>query len=124
MTSHLPVISQSVALEVSRDLKVAYESWMQDWPIEVADPARLEEFVVRCEAEERGSHRTAILAVVIASLDEACAKEKPPAALLSRISALLKRRSADVDSLVRYWCATSAKSSSEMFHVSSWLRTQ
>lgn len=24
---------------------IAYDSWMQDWPIEVSDPARLDEFV-------------------------------------------------------------------------------
>ena len=73
MASALPLIPSNIAADVARDLSVAHESWMQDWPLEVASPSRLEEFVSRCEVEGREEHRTAILALILASLDEAFA---------------------------------------------------
>ncbi|MGW4094435.1 hypothetical protein [Nocardia sp. NPDC004750] len=33
------------ASRVAQLANIAHQSWMQDWPIEVSDPARLEEFV-------------------------------------------------------------------------------
>ena len=50
---------------------VQYAAWMQDWPIEVADPRRVEEFLHVYESEALNSEeKRALMMLVLCSFDE------------------------------------------------------
>ncbi|RLB49193.1 MAG: hypothetical protein DRJ42_21565 [Deltaproteobacteria bacterium] len=49
---------------------MADEPWMQDWPLLVADPARVEEFIELYEASTEDEERFALMELVLCSLDE------------------------------------------------------
>lgn len=50
---------------------VAGDEWMQDWPLEVADPSRLDEFIDLLKGAESDDDRFALMELVLYSLDEA-----------------------------------------------------
>lgn len=120
MSADLPSFSQRVAKSVARELGVAHEQWMQDWPIEVADADRIEEFFAHLETETRPDHQRAIVTLVIASLDESfCSGTAPGQQLLTRIGGAIR----NFPALLEYWACVDAESSEEMFAVSLWIRS-
>jgi hypothetical protein len=118
----LPNISGAVARELANILGVAHESWMQDWPIEVADPNRLDDFITHYEEESREDFRLATMTLVFASLDEAFSQGQPDTHALGRIDALLHRDSDILRPLVLYWSCPDADSTDEMYPLTPWLR--
>src|ERR1035438_7343559 len=90
MSAHLPVVHRTTAKAVANAMGVRCEPWMQDWPLEVADSGRIEEFLAHYEKEERPEHRLAIAVLITASLDEAFSLAPPPKALLDRVGPVLK----------------------------------
>ncbi len=48
---------------------VVDDAWMQDWPLEVADTKRMEEFITLAEGAASGDDRLALLKLVLHSLD-------------------------------------------------------
>src|SRR6266540_2698466 len=71
MSSHLPTFAGPVAQEVAAMLRLAYEPWMQDWPVEVADGSRIEEFLDHYDNEKRPEHKRVVVEVLLVSLDDA-----------------------------------------------------
>jgi len=92
---------------------------MQDWPLEVADSERVEDFLAHYEREERPEHRLAIVTLIIASLNDAFSVARPSKCLLDRVAPLLKAYPA----LVEYWSCPDAHSDDEMFAITAWLRS-
>ncbi|MGE0403382.1 MAG: hypothetical protein AB7T06_42130 [Kofleriaceae bacterium] len=50
---------------------VPEDEWMQDWPLEVADPSRLDEFIDLLKNAESDDDRFALMELVLYSLDVA-----------------------------------------------------
>jgi hypothetical protein len=119
VTPHLPTFAQSTAEAVAQKLGVACEPWMQDWPIEVADGSRVEEFFAHLEAETRPDHRRAMATLVIASLDEAFLCGASPQQLLPCIGAAIR----EFPELLEYWSCPNAESDEEMFPSTLWIRS-
>ncbi len=120
----LPIIGGAVADDVAQALNIPHEQWMQDWPIEVGDGQRVEEFVAYAENETRSEHRLAAITLILESLhDLFCSASSsgtsPPQALLSRIEALLLTEPA----VMGYWLCLEAETGEEDFPVTPWLRS-
>ncbi len=71
MNCDLPTFTYATMQEVAGKPGIAHESWMQDWPIEVADGTRLEEFLGHYEDEKNPEHKLAMAQVLLVSLDMA-----------------------------------------------------
>ncbi len=120
MDPHLPIFAPGTEEAVAEKCRVARESWMQDWPIEVADPDRIEEFFAHLEIETEPDYQRAMVTLVIASLDVAFVIGAPPQQqLLSRIGAVIR----NFPELLEYWSCPSAESDEEMFGVTPWIRS-
>jgi len=91
---------------------------MQDWPIEVADGERVEEFLAHLETESRPDRRFAIVTLVVASLDTAFSSAPPPKSLLDRVAPLVR----EYPDLIEYWSCPAAQSDEEMFAITGWIR--
>lgn len=48
---NLPNLKRSAAASVAKGVGVACEPWMQDWPVEATDGARVEEFLSYLERQ-------------------------------------------------------------------------
>ncbi|MEV0296819.1 hypothetical protein [Nocardia sp. NPDC050710] len=90
------------ALRVAQLANVAYEDWMQDWPIEVADPARLDEFVDLLLANKADWELSFWL------LDLVLESAEDDLVLASAEDDLVERTEPLVDALVAVWKATEA----------------
>src|ERR1035441_7259120 len=99
MDAHLPLIGRTAAEAVARTVGVDYEPWLQDWPLEVADAGRIEEFVMHYGRERDPEHRLAIPALIVASLDDAFALGAPSMDLLDRAGPVLKH----YPEMLEYW---------------------
>jgi hypothetical protein len=69
MDPHLPLIERTTAEAVAKTVGVAWDPWVQDWPLEVADAGRLGEFLSHYGREENSKHRIAIAALIVAALN-------------------------------------------------------
>jgi hypothetical protein len=92
---------------------------MQDWPIEAADGTRSEEFLDRCENEDRPEHRLAITEVLLVSLDDAFSRARPSGEVLDRLAKVFRKHR----ELLDYWLCPNATSNEEMFAIPPWLRS-
>ena len=115
----VPPFTHCTAQAIAKEIGVACEEWMQDWPIEVADGSRVEEFFTYFEAETRPDFRRAALALVIVSLDEVFGTETCPQPLLPRIGSAIR----EFPEVVEYWSCPDAESDMEMFNLTPWIRT-
>src|ERR1051325_4704819 len=109
----------STAEAVAKTVGVAYEPWMQDWPIEVADGNRTAEFLAWYEKEAKPERRLAIAELMVASLEDALATEQPPKHLFDQAGRILRLH----PHIIEYWSCPEAKTDDEMFHVTPWIRT-
>jgi hypothetical protein len=105
--------------EVAVIMKIACESWMQDWPIEVADGNRLEEFLEYCERENRPEHGAIMAEILLASLDDAFLRRQPDGFILERAAKIFAKN----PKLLEYWRRPDAASEEEMFAVTPWVRS-
>ncbi|MBA4149613.1 MAG: hypothetical protein H0X66_15995 [Verrucomicrobia bacterium] len=119
MSKGLPAIHRTTAEAVAKVVGVEYEPWMQDWPLEAADPVRIEKFLTCYAGERDPDHRVAIAALITASLDDAFALSNPSKVLLDRARLVLK----NYPDIVEYWSCLDAHTDDEMFHITPWIRT-
>jgi|SRR5581483_4592070 len=119
MSAGLPAIHRTTAEAVAKEVGVACEPWMQDWPLEVADARRTEEFLSHYRAERNPERRLAIAALIVASLDDAFALGTPSKELLDRAGPVLKT----YPEMLEYWSCPDAHTDDEMFHITPWIRT-
>jgi len=117
--NYYPATDGATAEAVAKAVSVAYEPWMQDWPIEVADGARTGEFLSHYEKEERPERRVAIAELIVASLDDVAALGVPSKDLLDKAGSILKM----YPHIVEYWSCADAHDEDEMFHITPWIRT-
>jgi hypothetical protein len=118
MDAHLPLIGRTTAEAVAKTVGVACDPSMQDWPLEVADADRIEEFLSHYGRERNPEHRIAIAALIVASLDDAFALGAPSPQLLDRAGPILK----NYPEMVEYWSCPDAHTDDEMFHITPWIR--
>jgi hypothetical protein len=64
-------IAAATRARIAALASVPEDGWMQDWPLEVADPSRLDEFVDLLKRAESDDDRFALMELVLYSLDEA-----------------------------------------------------
>jgi hypothetical protein len=119
MNPQLPAFAPITARAVAQELGVAWEPWMQDWPIEVADASRVEEFFTRFEAETRPEHRLPVLSLVVASLNDVFASGIPSDRLLARMAPAIR----EYPQLIAYWSCSGAQSDDEVFAITPWIRS-
>ena len=68
---HIRYIPASSARKIATELNVEHDKWMQDWPLEVANPARVSEFLrYYQEGDWSDSERFGIMQLILYSLDE------------------------------------------------------
>ena len=118
MNAHLPSINRITAEAVAKRVGVACDPWMQDWPIEVADATRIEEFLSHYQRNQEPEHRLAIAALIVASLDDAFASGTPAKEVLDGVRPVLKQH----PEMVEYWSCPDAHTDDEMFHITPWIR--
>jgi len=120
MSQHLPNFSDETMEEVAAIMKIARESWMQDWPVEVSDGKRVEEFLGYCENENRLEHRAVMGEVLLASLDDAFRRGgQPNKEILARAARILAKN----PELLEYWRCADAVSQEEVFAITPWVRS-
>jgi hypothetical protein len=117
--TNYPATEGATARAVAKVVGVAYESWMQDWPIEAADGDRTEEFLSHYEKEEIPERQLVTAELIVASLDEAAALGAPSKDTLDRAACILKR----YPHIMAYWSCPDAQTGDEMFHITPWIRT-
>jgi hypothetical protein len=117
--TYYPATDRATAEAVAKAVGVAYESWMQDWPIEVADGDRTGEFVSHYENEQRPEHRLAIAELIVASLDDAVPLGAVSKDLLDKAGHILK----GYPHIIAYWSCPDAHTDEGMFHITPWIRT-
>ena len=112
--------SHAVVLAVSLKLNLPSEDWMQDWPLEVADAERIDEFLLSLEKEIDHDQQEAIATLLVASMDDAFSlKRKISQEFLDRIANNISHRV----ELLNYWALLDAKTSDEIFSITPWIRT-
>jgi len=119
MNPHLPNFAKETIDEVAATMKIAYEPWMLDWPIEVSDGTRVEEFLGFCENENRREQGAAMAVVLLASLEDAFRRGRPSDGILSRAAIVFKKN----PELLEYWRCSDAVSGGEIFSVTPWVRS-
>jgi hypothetical protein len=116
---YYPATDSATAEAVAKTVGVAYEPWMQDWPIEVADGDRAGEFLSHYEKEEKPERRLAIAELIVASLDYAVALTGPSKYLLDQAARILKT----YPHIIQYWSCPDAHTEDELFRITPWIRT-
>ncbi|MFD3707433.1 hypothetical protein ACFWUP_30225 [Nocardia sp. NPDC058658] len=109
-------------LRAAQIANVAHEAWMQDWPVEVADPQRLDEFVALLIANKADWELSFwLLDLVLESANDA--RPERTEALVDAVVAVWEatRAPALADSL-EYWACLDASGPEEMFFVSPLVR--
>ncbi len=118
MNSLLPTFKGTTIEQVAAKLRIACEPWMQDWPVEVADGTRIDEFLEHYEKEESPEHRLVIAEVLLVSLDHVFSHDRPSDEVLGRLAAVFRKH----PTLLDYWLCPDAASDEEMFAITQWLR--
>ncbi len=118
VSAHLPLIDSTTAEAVAKAVRVTWHPSMQDWPLEVSDGDRVEEFLADYEREQRPEHRHAIAALIVASLDDAFAVGAPSKEVLDHAGRILTT----YPEMLEYWSCLDAQADDEMFHITPWIR--
>jgi hypothetical protein len=87
--------AHDAASRVAERARVAYEPWMQDWPLEVSDEARLDEFLALYETATDDHERTLLMELIMFSMEsapDAGAAHWPKVAELLEQSAIIHAR--------------------------------
>ena len=95
----------------------------QDWELEFSDPHRVGEFIQNLETNEghyRDDHKIALMALILASLEELAHLRQVPSSTWAKVSAILKRSNI-YSALIRDWVPDIAEQND--FMISPTLRT-
>lgn len=96
--------SVDAAQRIAMLLRLPREPWMQDWPIEVTDADRLDEFICFLETEQMNDdERFILMELVVSSADDAACMGKLDDMTWSRISAQLQQDILLYSNIIRYW---------------------
>lgn len=82
-------------------------AWMQDWPLEVADGGRLDEFLGLLERREEPDVRFALMDLILCSLDEAPLPEQ--ARVWPRVATILATDPTSFAHHIVYWSCCEEK---------------
>lgn len=109
-------------LRVARMAGIAYEDWMQDWPIEVSDPDRLDEFVDLLTTNKADWELSYwLLELVLESArDDLPAQTEPLVDVL--VTVWEATRAPEIAQQFEYWACLEASDPDEMFEVSPLVR--
>lgn len=89
---------------LERELLLPATGEEQDWDIELADPSRVDEFLCYLESHDLSEDaRFALMALIIASLDDLSYEGDLDAELVKRTVALLEAGRPLYDDLILYW---------------------
>ncbi|MGO4647695.1 hypothetical protein AB4305_22435 [Nocardia sp. 2YAB30] len=109
-------------LRVAQIAKIAHEDWMQDWPIEVSDPERLDEFVdllITNKADWELSFW--LLDLVLESANDDLPERTEP--LVDALVVVWEATGAPgIAQRLEYWACLDASDPEEMFWVSPLVR--
>lgn len=94
-------IGSATRAKIAALAKVAADDWMQDWPLEVADSSRLDEFIDLLSGADTDDDRFALMELVLYSLDEADPDKQR--GLWPVIEALLEREPILYAHEIIYW---------------------
>ncbi|MEZ5414194.1 MAG: hypothetical protein R3F03_07760 [Opitutaceae bacterium] len=119
MSAHRLFVSSEVMAKVAGNLDVKFESWMQDWPLEVANPARLSDFLHHYEIEKDIERRRLIAELIAYSLNDAFSLARPSTEMLERAGKVMRTH---VD-LLEYWACRDAATADDTFALTAWIRT-
>jgi hypothetical protein len=119
MEAHLPIIDWATAETVAKSIRVAHDSWMQDWPLEVADANRIEEFISHYDSEKNRECRIAIAVLIAESLNDAVAQGAASSQVLHQAGSILKNH----PDIIEYWACRDAATDDEMFFITPWVRS-
>jgi hypothetical protein len=116
-----PIISSLVIQRLTEKFALPTEGIFQDWDIEVADAARLEDFLRGYDALTEKDDRCALMCVIFASYDDYVAGSGRNSNMEERIRlSVLREFSLHLDT-IEYW-ARSGFSEEESFHISEFAR--
>jgi hypothetical protein len=104
---------------LAQKIGVAHDDWMQDWPLEVADANRIEEFIDFYEAEESVDFRQLLAELITFSIEELFDHAPPSETVLRRAASVLREH----DDILTYWSCEGAVSSDEQSRITPWVRT-
>ncbi len=107
---------------VAQLANVVHESWMQDWPIEVADPERLDEFVDLLNAN-KGDWELSfwLLDLVLESANDDL-PEKTETLVETLVAVWEATEAPGIAERLEYWACLGASDPEEMFYVSPLVR--
>lgn len=93
---------------VAEKLGLEWDPTMQDWPIEVSDAARIDEFCIALAESSIRSDRISLMELVIASLDDYFEEYDPVEAaeiseLVRRSQAALEPAMREFPDIIEYW---------------------
>ncbi|MFD6393717.1 hypothetical protein [Nocardia sp. NPDC060259] len=119
------------ASRVAQLANIAHENWMQDWPIEVSDPARLDEFVCLLLANKADWELSFwLLDLVLQSAQDDLvitpAQDDLPERTEPLVDALVAvweaTQAPGIAQRLEYWACLEASAPDEMFFVSPLVR--
>ncbi len=115
------------ASRVAQLANIARESWMQDWPIEVSDPARLDEFIDLLLANKADWELSFwLLDLVLESAEGVLAATPPQDGAEPLVDALVAvceaTRAPGIAQRLVYWACLDASAPDAMFRVSPLVR--
>lgn len=95
----------------------------QDWEVELANPTRIDEFVAAYPlASLSSSDRFALMALILASVDEFLAEEDKLPGAWVRICEVLNKESSLHEPSVSYWCCEEEDDPDAWFHLTPHIR--
>jgi hypothetical protein len=96
----------------------------QDWEIELADPNRIDEFILFYEnGTLNADQRSALMALIIASLEDLAYIKPIEPMLWERISGLLSAEPDLHRSLIDYWSLNDERDSDDVFAITKLMRS-
>lgn len=109
--------------KLSRRFHLRTDPQMQDWEVEVSDPKRVMDFVnAYGDTDFDDDDRFALMALIVASLDDAIAQGLDVVETWNRVVPLLRRDAGLHASTLSYWSRGDDPNPHHQFHVTPWIR--
>ncbi|MEV0685861.1 hypothetical protein AB0I35_18545 [Nocardia sp. NPDC050378] len=120
-------LSENSATRVARLANIPHENWMQDWPVEVSDPERLDDFTRLLLAHKSDWELSYwLLDLVLDSAESHLATTASPERteqLIDTLAAVYEATQAPaIAERLEYWAALETSDPDEMFRVSPLVR--
>ncbi len=117
------MFSKEVIATVSNLLNLPTAGYEQDWPLELADAERIGEFVSAYERSDADSNeQKAIMALIVASVDDYCGVAGVTPPHWSRVVSLLERDAKSYGNLIAYWSCDGDEDPDLWFAVTPFIR--